>query len=139
MNPARTAGQLLFIAAAFSVVTWGLFLFTGTPEHASRLKAGLEFAMFLFSSENPTRLEVVGFAALPFCLVGVALGYLSPITRTNRGAICLFVANTVLAVSVAATGPWNLALCAAFPLWWGWKCVSARKPTAPNVIAKRKA
>jgi hypothetical protein len=134
MTPARSAGLLLLLAAAFPLGVWGILLFVGNPECLSIWKQALDFIYFVFSTENSDRLLFVWLAVLPCCLIALALAYLCYPPRTKRGAAVLLALNIALAGIAAVFSPFHITFWVALPALLGWQCFRSTPPGAASEI-----
>lgn len=96
LAPKMWAALCFGMAAVGPIGSWLILLFDATPPSQSTLEAALAQLLFVFSAESPAPWWFVGWAALPFALVGLALCSVGSMSHRKPTALIVFLTSLVV-------------------------------------------
>ena len=113
---------LFAVAAVAPLSSWWLLLFHDVaPPHLSATDAVLGQLGATFSFANPERWWFIGFALIPFFLIGVAIFFSSPLVRSRWWSVAVALSASLVTLYCLLFVP-SLGLFLFVPLglavWW---------------------
>ena len=106
----KFAGGFFIASALFFAGIWGVLFFVGIPEHMSTMDWVAYSIRYIFSHENPYRIEFILLGLAPVISLGLGCAYFLPISQKKNAASVLFFLSLALMASLLWVG-WKSTVC----------------------------